>query len=69
MLMLMLLLKDDESESVDHSSHTAQSSELTASASDRALSPLDVESFDNVAFFSLEKVIFHKQQIFVALRL
>jgi len=37
--------------------HTAQSSELTASSTDHTQSPLDLESFDDVAFFSLEKVV------------
>jgi len=42
--------------SASQSNHTAQSSELTTTFSDRTASPLDVESFDNVAFFCLEKV-------------
>jgi len=39
------------------STHTAQSSELTTTSSERAQSPVDIEGFDNVACFCLEKVL------------
>jgi len=47
------LLQDGESISTNQSNHIEQSSAL----SDGNMSPFDVESFDNVAFFCLEKVL------------